>query len=60
MNCPICNDIMKIVRKDASYNRSKPATYDRTLFRCIDCDTWIKIEVPMKQIQTAKIVQPAS
>ncbi|GCE24270.1 hypothetical protein [Dictyobacter kobayashii] len=61
MHCPVCHEQMKIKRKDVSYNRARPTTYDRTLYHCANCDSWIKTEVPLKEILIQPdLQQPAS
>lgn len=53
MNCPVCNEPMTLTNQDTSYNRrenDKP--YNRTRYVCSKDDTWVKIEVPQKEVQT--------
>lgn len=47
MKCPTCKQVMKQVRREVSHNPNEGnKEYDRTVYQCIDDDTWVTTEVP--------------
>jgi hypothetical protein len=47
MKCPICNEEMKKLPSDVSYNPREPGKeYDRTVYQCEKDDAWINVELP--------------
>jgi hypothetical protein len=47
MKCPICNEEMKELPSDVSYNLREPGKeYDRTVYQCEVDDAWVNVEIP--------------
>jgi hypothetical protein len=47
MKCPVCNEEMKKLPSDVSYNPREPdKEYDRTVYQCDADDAWVNVEIP--------------
>lgn len=44
MHCPVCAKEMKIERTGVSHGHND-ATYDRTVYVCVDDDAWVTKEI---------------
>jgi len=49
MECTICEKVMKIVKRDKSFDFKKKKEYSRAIYQCKKDDVWIVVEKPKKK-----------
>jgi hypothetical protein len=50
MKCPVCQQEMSIWKVDMSRNPKTGMQYDRTVYRCVQDDTWARTEIPKRRM----------
>lgn len=50
MKCPSCNKEISIKAKDVVYGHNDKR-YDRSIYNCEDCDSWVTEEIPIIEKQ---------
>jgi uncharacterized Zn finger protein (UPF0148 family) len=54
MKCPICQQLMKRIRSDSSYNmKENNKEYERVVYQCAKDDVWLTTEIPKDKVTLA-------
>ena len=45
--CPTCGAVMAEYKDEDEDDTENDTEYEKTMFRCKNCDTWVTLEVPV-------------
>jgi hypothetical protein len=53
MHCPVCQREMQSYKEEPCYGKRTNTEYKRTYYRCVQDDTWGRLEIPVGVISEA-------